>query len=141
LSQAQLSFACGQRVLTQAAYAGHEAVGSAPRASGMLASHYAPNAKVRLLTALAMQQAKPGPGLKVGIWTRSPISQPPQGAFIRVMPNDPQACARELFAQLREFEALGVAEIWVEPPPVTAEWDGIRDRLARAAVPTQAQAR
>ena len=140
LSQAQLSLACGQTVLTQTAYAGQETVGSAPRASGMLASHYAPNAKVRLLTALAMQQAKPGPGLKVGIWARSPISQPPQGAFIRVMPNDPQACARALFAQLREFEALGVAEIWVEPPPVTAEWDGIRDRLARAAVPTQAQA-
>jgi len=140
LSQAQLSLACGQTVLTQAAYEGNDAVGSAPRASGMLASHYAPNAKVRLLSLLAMQQARPGPGLKIGIWARSPISQLPQGAFVRVMPNDPQPCARALFAQLREFEALGVAEIWVELPPVTAEWDGIRDRLARAAVPTQAQA-
>jgi len=139
LSQAQLSLACGQAVLTQAEYEGSNAVGSAPRASGMLASHYAPKASLRLLTSLAMCEARTAPERPVGIWARSPIPQPPHGAMIRSMPNDPQLCARALFAQLREFEALGVAEIWVEALPLSAEWDGIRDRLARAAVPSEAK--
>jgi len=138
LSQDQLSLACGQTVLTQAAFEESVAVGSAPRASGMLASHYAPKARVRLLTTLAMQEAKPEPGHTVGIWARSSINQPPQGAFVRSMPDEPQPCARALFALLREFEALEVAEIWVEPPPMSSEWDGIRDRLARAAAQAQA---
>jgi L-threonylcarbamoyladenylate synthase len=42
-----------------------------------------------------------------------------------------------LFAQLRRFDAQGVAHIWVEIPPLTPEWDGVRDRLTRAAAPTR----
>jgi L-threonylcarbamoyladenylate synthase len=34
---------------------------------------------------------------------------------------------------LREFDAAGVAAIWVERPPPGSEWDGVRDRLGRAA--------
>jgi L-threonylcarbamoyladenylate synthase len=34
---------------------------------------------------------------------------------------------------LRELDALGVARIWVETPPAGADWDGVRDRLERAA--------
>jgi L-threonylcarbamoyladenylate synthase len=135
LSQAQLSLACGQRVLTQAEYEGSHAVGSAPRASGTLASHYAPQAKVRMLSALAMQEAELAFGAKVGIWSRTPFTRTLPGALIRTMPSEPHPCAQALFAMLREFEALGVAEIWIEPPPVSAEWDGIRDRLSRAAAP------
>jgi L-threonylcarbamoyladenylate synthase len=140
LSQAQLSLACGQTVLTQSAYEEKVAVGSSPRASGLLASHYAPKAKVRLLTTLAMQEARPAPGLTVGIWARTPITQAPPGALIWPMSNDPQLCARELFAVLRKFEALGVAEIWIDPPPLSVDWDGIRDRLTRAAAPEQEKA-
>jgi L-threonylcarbamoyladenylate synthase len=38
-----------------------------------------------------------------------------------------------LFAVLREFDAEGVQLIWVEEPPPQPEWDGVRDRLLRAA--------
>jgi L-threonylcarbamoyladenylate synthase len=38
-----------------------------------------------------------------------------------------------LFAVLREFDAAGVAAIWVEQPPPGPEWEGVRDRLRRAA--------
>jgi L-threonylcarbamoyladenylate synthase len=49
----------------------------------------------------------------------------------------PQAVAHELFAVLRDLDAAlaeqGGGEIWVEEPPQGAEWDGVRDRLSRAA--------
>jgi L-threonylcarbamoyladenylate synthase len=34
---------------------------------------------------------------------------------------------------LREFDAEGVQLIWVEEPPADPAWDGVRDRLLRAA--------
>jgi L-threonylcarbamoyladenylate synthase len=49
------------------------------------------------------------------------------------MPADAMATAHELFAVLREFDAQGVQIIWVEEPPPGPEWDGVRDRLERAA--------
>jgi len=49
------------------------------------------------------------------------------------MPTDAAAVAHELFAVLREFDAAGVSAIWVEQPPPGPEWDGVRDRLRRAA--------
>ena len=49
------------------------------------------------------------------------------------MPDDPAAAAHELFAVLREFDALGVQLIWVEEPPDSPDWEGVRDRLQRAA--------
>jgi L-threonylcarbamoyladenylate synthase len=49
------------------------------------------------------------------------------------MPDDPAAAAHELFAALREFDAQGVQLIWVEELPDNAEWEGVRDRLTRAA--------
>ena len=51
----------------------------------------------------------------------------------RAMPADAAAVAHELFAVLREFDAAGVSSIWVELPPPGPEWDGVRDRLERAA--------
>ena len=49
------------------------------------------------------------------------------------MPDDAAAAAQQLFAVLRGFDDAGVALIWVETPPDDAAWDGVRDRLQRAA--------
>jgi len=49
------------------------------------------------------------------------------------MPGHPAQVAHELFAVLREFDAGGASHIWVERPPPGSEWDGVRDRLQRAA--------
>jgi L-threonylcarbamoyladenylate synthase len=49
------------------------------------------------------------------------------------MPAGAEDAARELFAVLREFDAAGVRLIWIEQPPDTPEWAGVRDRLRRAA--------
>jgi len=51
----------------------------------------------------------------------------------RRMPDDALATAQQLFAVLRDFDAKGVKLIWVENPPPAGEWDGVRDRLGRAA--------
>jgi L-threonylcarbamoyladenylate synthase len=45
----------------------------------------------------------------------------------------PDQAAHELFSVLRELDAEGVQLIWVEEPPADPEWDGVRDRLLRAA--------
>jgi L-threonylcarbamoyladenylate synthase len=49
------------------------------------------------------------------------------------MPDDAIETARQLFAVLRDFDDQGVRLIWVETPPPTPEWDGVRDRLQRAS--------
>ena len=49
------------------------------------------------------------------------------------MPNDPDRYASMLYDTLHRADVLGVGEIVVEPVPLGADWDGIRDRLARAA--------
>jgi len=106
---------------------------ASPRASGTLEAHYAPNAKLVLMTAPALAAALaagPRRGLAVYSQVVAPVSA---GVAHRVMPVSASAAAHELFAVLREFDALGVSLIWVETPPPGPEWDGVRDRLQRAA--------
>jgi L-threonylcarbamoyladenylate synthase len=160
LTPQQLSNACGVTVITPNA---PEA--DAPRASGTLESHYAPTAKLQLMTAGELQQAIEGhssahtkasgelpradmvddtdtdtdTGL-VAIWSRCPVQLPMTKAesfAVQLMPASAHDCAHQLFAQLRDFDRQGVAHIWVEAPPQTPEWDGVRDRLTRAATPTR----
>jgi L-threonylcarbamoyladenylate synthase len=76
----------------------------------------------------------------VAIWSRSPVQVPDDSVNqfkFQFMPASAQDCAHQLFAQLRSFDTQGVAHIWVEIPPQTPEWDGVRDRLTRAATPTR----
>jgi L-threonylcarbamoyladenylate synthase len=80
-----------------------------------------------LAAALA---AEPPPGLAVYSRVQPPA---PAGLVHRVMPVSAAAAAHELFAVLREFDTLGASLIWVETPPPEPEWDGVRDRLQRAA--------
>lgn len=107
---------------------------AAPRASGTLAAHYAPRAKLRLMDARTLQAA-----LDVLGDARPPMAvysrtvRVPRGLVQRRMPDDAERAAHELFAVLRDLDAQGVSLIWVETPPDTAEWDGVRDRLTRAA--------
>jgi L-threonylcarbamoyladenylate synthase len=49
------------------------------------------------------------------------------------MPADATQAAHDLFSALRDFDARGVRIIWIETPPNTPDWEGVRDRLNRAA--------
>ena len=105
---------------------------ASPRASGTLASHYAPAAPVRLFDAAAPPPATAEAGRVLGVYSRL---APAVGAawLHRAMPADAATVAHELFAVLREFDAAGVSAIWVQRPPPDPAWDGVRDRLQRAA--------
>ncbi|WP_284615717.1 L-threonylcarbamoyladenylate synthase [Aquabacterium humicola] len=103
----------------------------APRSSGDLASHYAPAARVRLVDAASLYStATFADG--VAVYSRSrPAGLDP--ARWRALPDDPARCAQDLFAALRAFDSAGAREIRVEEPPDLPAWEGVRDRLRRAA--------
>ena len=139
LTRAQLEAACGEAVLDKETLAS-----TAPRASGTLASHYAPNAKVRLMDKAELQKALAAlpnntavtAPVAVYAYSMSDLSAINLASVLyRAMPLQASQVAHELFAVLREFDAQGVAQIWVETLPATTEWDGVRDRLTRAAAP------
>lgn len=137
LTLQQLSEACGEEVVLSPALQGRLDE-NAPRASGTLASHYAPRAKVRLMSIQEIEQSvKALPvqgGESIALWLRSEVNQLlPAGVQRFEMPHDAAACAHDLFAQLRYFDDLGMKQIWIEMPPVQASWDGVKDRLLRAA--------
>jgi L-threonylcarbamoyladenylate synthase len=79
-------------------------------------------------------------GERVAVWARTSLQVPntwtAQTLFQR-MPTDARQCAHDLFAQLRDFDALEMTQIWVQTPADSAEWDGVRDRLRRAATPAR----
>lgn len=131
----QIEQACGQPLRDK------EAIANAPRASGTLEAHYAPTAKVRLMTAAALQTALDllGTGLdsqavSIAVYTRQAMRSRSAQVVCRPMPQDAATAAQELFAALRDFDTQGVRLIWIETPPDTPEWEGVRDRLQRASV-------
>lgn len=104
-------------------------------APGTLESHYAPKATLRLMDTQQLGQALavlPASMAGLAVYSRS---APRRYRWVRSMPDDPRAVAHELYAVLREFDARGVKLIWVEKPPETPEWEGVIDRLRRAAAP------
>jgi len=96
--------------------------GSAVAAPGMLASHYAPNAALRL------DAATPEPG-------EAYLGFGPGAATRNLSPTgDLREAARNLFAMLHELDAEA-QKIAVAPIPHTGLGEAINDRLRRAAAP------
>jgi L-threonylcarbamoyladenylate synthase len=132
LTRAQLEAACGEAVPTNDEFLGAEA----PRAPGTLESHYAPNARVRLMDAGAIQTALDVLGAEaahIAVYARSIVRIKSAHVLYRRMPDDAAATAQQLFAVLRDFDAQGVKLIWIEHLPADPAWEGVRDRLQRAA--------
>jgi L-threonylcarbamoyladenylate synthase len=134
ITRAQIEAACGRAVPDKNTPI--ETLGqSAPRASGTLESHYAPRAKVRLMSAqdMARKLEALGPHANnLGLWS---VERPNAGAGVlwREQPASADQAAHALFSVLRDLDARGVQQIWVQLPPDTPEWEGVRDRLQRAA--------
>lgn len=131
LDPIDLARACGQRILSKEELSAHT-----PRASGTLLAHYAPKATLRLMSAGELQAGLNVLGddaVHVAVYARSRLRLPtPRMPFVQ-MPEAPADAAHELFAQLRAFDERGARLIWVEAPPEDPSWDGVRDRLQRAA--------
>jgi L-threonylcarbamoyladenylate synthase len=128
LTRARIEAAAGEPLLEPDTHA--------PRAPGTLAAHYAPNARLRLMStqmlATALQMLAPE-SLSLAVYSRSLSLNLAPRVRHRRMPAQPEQAAQELFSVVRELDAEGVQLIWVEEPPPGPEWDGVRDRLQRAA--------
>ena len=132
-SRTQIEQACGLKLVSPESLSSQ-----APRASGTLESHYAPAAKVRLMATSEWQKALRALGphtQNLALWTLEKPSEECMGAGLhwRAMPSSAPQAAHDLFGVLRNFDARGVRTIWIETPPDTPEWEGVRDRLQRAA--------
>ena len=131
ITRDDIAHACGQRPLSK-----EELTADTPRASGTLLAHYAPNAKVRLMDARQLQSALDilgSEGKNIALYHRSPLKCTAKGITLRAMPQQALATARELFGTLRDFDEIGAQLIWIETPPDSTDWEGVRDRLQRAA--------
>ncbi|MCJ2020175.1 threonylcarbamoyl-AMP synthase [Methylobacterium sp. E-065] len=102
-----------------------------PAGPGMLASHYAPRARVRL------DATRIAPGEAVLLFgAHHPDGYELACAALNLSPaGDAEEAAARLFGALRELDASGAATIAVAPIPSEGLGEAIRDRLARAAAP------
>lgn len=103
----------------------------APLAPGMLASHYAPSAPVRL----SAREVLPGEALLTFAGARPSGSE--RAAVMRDLSpaGDLVEAAANLFAFLRDLDRVGARGIAVVPLPEHGLGEAIADRLRRAAAP------
>lgn len=106
---------------------------AAPRASGTLDAHYAPHTPVAQVApeqlAAVLPQLAAG-GYKVALIYRTAAIT---GHASVAMPMDADRYAHDLYAALRDMDHAAADVIVVESLPQSAEWQGINDRLRRAA--------
>jgi L-threonylcarbamoyladenylate synthase len=108
----------------------------APRVSGALASHYAPETPLRLVAPAHLRDflgAQRHAGLVCGVLAHS---QPAEAGLPHrwlMLPAEPEGYARQLYAALRALDAAGLDLIVIETPPPGPAWQAIHDRLRRAA--------
>jgi len=127
-------------VLGEVSGAGSGVSGEEPlRSPGLLRRHYAPRARLLVLSwrdgaDLKSQISK----LKFEmsrshVIAHSRIPSPENLGRVSVIPREPAAFARAIYAELHQCDEAGAELIVVEAPPETPEWSAIADRLRRAA--------
>ena len=110
------------------------------RSPGLLKKHYSPKAKLivreweneaalfRQLSTINLQLSR----THVIAHTQIPLSE--KWGRVSVIPHDPEAFARVIYAELHQCDEAGAELIVVESLPNTEPWRAVRDRLQRAAV-------
>lgn len=113
------------------------AAADAPRVSGALPSHYAPRKPLELVSSARLVErvaALVARGEIVGLFASPALvttcASPAHGV---AAPREPAAYARALYATLRVLDAGACTRIVVETPPAGPAWQGVHDRLTRAA--------
>jgi L-threonylcarbamoyladenylate synthase len=109
---------------------------AAPRASGTLESHYAPNTPVVIVSEQELDDVL----ARLAKATRKValLSYANQGVASRAyfhlnMPADANGYAHDLYAALRKADTVRADIILVQAPPDLPDWQGVNDRLKRAA--------
>lgn len=108
---------------------------AAPRAPGTLLAHYAPHTPLALveaerLPAILLQLARAG--LCPALLYQS-ARQPTVAGMQIALPETMYGYAHSLYAAMRSADSAGADVILIEAPPQTDEWQGVNDRLRRAA--------
>ncbi len=109
---------------------------SAPRVSGSLDKHYAPQTALLLLEGDLINELAHSltrQGKRVAVLARTALQPVIDGLVWRAAPVDAAGYAHDLYASLRELDHAGCDAILVEQLPEQAAWLAIRDRLQRAA--------
>lgn len=109
------------------------------RSPGQLPRHYCPRARLKIwswandadLAAQAARLQVARDKFRVVAHTRIPTLE--SFAHVSVIPRDPHAFARALYAELHACDDAGAEVIVIEALPATPEWSGLRDRLQRAS--------
>ncbi len=111
---------------------------AAPRASGTLASHYAPLTPVVIvpekdLTSVLKQLEKKN--VRVALLHYSSLSSDRKQPLVKQtgLFCSPDVYSHQLYASLRELDRHRADVILVEATPDTEAWKGVNDRLRRAA--------
>jgi L-threonylcarbamoyladenylate synthase len=106
------------------------------KSPGMLLKHYSPKAKLIIGTwtsdaeFLARVTTLPK-HTHVIAHTTVPLKHPAER--VSIIPHDPEAYARAIYAELHRCDEDGAEVILVEAVPNTMAWQAIADRLQRAA--------
>lgn len=113
----------------------------ATRASGMLASHYAPRTPTYLCCPADLDEWAGREIGHVAVIARraSPVSNLSALRWLEAS-DEPTAYAHDLYANLRFLDALACDSILIEDVPRTSEWSAVRDRLVRATSIEKARA-
>jgi len=112
---------------------------AAPRASGTLRAHYAPRTPLTLASPDQLPHylaALPADGRLAWVGGAQ-VSDDPRCVFVPA-PATPDAYAQALYGLLRKLDKEGFSRLVFEPVPDAHDWDGVRDRLGRAAAAFEA---
>ncbi len=129
----------GERGVEEGGREGEDANREPRRSPGLLRKHYSPKAPLVLrswkdetdFNAQIAALDSPRERVHVLAHTRIPAGQ--GLGRVRVLPSDVEGFARSIYAELHRCDDEGAAVIVIEALPETAEWQGIADRLHRAA--------
>ncbi len=106
---------------------------AAPRVSGSLDAHYAPTTPVALVDRAALPSTMQQLQARGRSFALIAYSEDFSAIHGMHLPDHTDGYAHGLYASLREMDARDADVILVERPPQHAAWQGINDRLRRAA--------
>ncbi|MDP1734284.1 MAG: L-threonylcarbamoyladenylate synthase [Sulfuritalea sp.] len=109
---------------------------NAPRVSGSLEAHYAPRTPLQLVAVAELAGAAShalGAGRRVAVLAAHPPGLSHENLAWCPASADPAQFAHDLYARLRELDAMGCDLLLVAAPPVDEAWRAVTDRLRRAA--------
>jgi L-threonylcarbamoyladenylate synthase len=109
------------------------------KSPGQLPKHYSPKARLVMLSwkddlDFKVQSSKfEVQSSKFHVVAHTRIPSIVDRARVSIIPHDPEAFARAIYAELHQCDEAGAELIIIEALPESPEWNAIRDRLNRAA--------